>query len=234
MKPNGVILYEGPSVLTGAPIVAIVTGLSRRSENPKTGDMLQTYILPATAPHIAVRTGADVAVCGSCPLRPAVNGGCYVRTSDAPLAVWQAYGRGAYAPLNPDTLAAATGRLLRLGSYGDPVAVPFDAWEPLLTVVRGHTGYTHQWANPAGAWASAYCMASAETAAGAERAESMGWRVFHVGPAPTLTRRVITCPASSEAGKRTTCAKCRLCNGTSGLSRVHITIAPHGAQKARI
>ena len=39
---NGIIFYEGPSVLDGAPIVGIALA---KSTNRKTGDLVQTYII---------------------------------------------------------------------------------------------------------------------------------------------------------------------------------------------
>ena len=44
-KPNGAILYCGPSLLDGSPIIVVITGLSGRSTNTKTGKMAQTWIL---------------------------------------------------------------------------------------------------------------------------------------------------------------------------------------------
>lgn len=35
-RPNGVILYEGPSKLDGQPIVVIAVGLKTKSSNTKT------------------------------------------------------------------------------------------------------------------------------------------------------------------------------------------------------
>jgi hypothetical protein len=68
---QGIVIWEGPSRLDGAPIVAIATGLARSSSNEKTGPMVQTWILRQDqAPHVAQRTGADESVCGNCPLRP--------------------------------------------------------------------------------------------------------------------------------------------------------------------
>jgi hypothetical protein len=53
-NPNGKILWEGNSPLTGDPIVCIITGLKSKSSNEKTGDMLQTVILRTDIePHIA-------------------------------------------------------------------------------------------------------------------------------------------------------------------------------------
>ena len=43
--PNGAIIYRGPSLLDGKPIVVIAVGLNSSSKNRKTGNMLQTYIL---------------------------------------------------------------------------------------------------------------------------------------------------------------------------------------------
>ena len=73
-----VVVYEGPSELNGAPIVAIITGLVTPSTNTKTGPMAQLWILDATTePHVAVKTGEDESVCGDCPAR---NKWCYVTT----------------------------------------------------------------------------------------------------------------------------------------------------------
>ena len=41
-KAKGFILYEGASMLDGAPIVVIAT---MKTSNRKTGDMVQTWIL---------------------------------------------------------------------------------------------------------------------------------------------------------------------------------------------
>ena len=67
---NGVILYEGPSLIDGAPIVVIATGLKKPSKNAKTADMVQTWILRKDIhPKYAVRSGDDVSICGQCPHR---------------------------------------------------------------------------------------------------------------------------------------------------------------------
>ena len=65
----GYTIYDGPSMLDGQRIVVIVTGI-KGSRNTKTGNMVQTYILrPDMHPLEAVRTGADVSICGDCPAR---------------------------------------------------------------------------------------------------------------------------------------------------------------------
>lgn len=46
MRPiTGMIIYRGPSLLDGAPIVAIATGLDGKHRNSKTGNMVQTWIM---------------------------------------------------------------------------------------------------------------------------------------------------------------------------------------------
>ena len=63
--PLGIVLYEGPSMLDGAPIVAIATGIKSRAGNVKTGDMVQVFILRQDmSPNEAQRKGTDGAVCG--------------------------------------------------------------------------------------------------------------------------------------------------------------------------
>ncbi len=128
----GFILYEGDSLLTGEPIVVIAT---MGGNNPKTDNdfksMVQTWImLRDTPPHEAVKSGDDAGVCGNCIQRPSVGGACYVKTFQAPLSIWRAYKRGNYN--NVINLESLRGAELRLGSYGDPSAVPFDIWRNLI------------------------------------------------------------------------------------------------------
>jgi hypothetical protein len=71
--PATVEAWRGPSLVDGSPVVLLLSGLSSDSTNPKTGPMAQSWILRADMPpHVAVKTGADEAVCGKCPLRPAL------------------------------------------------------------------------------------------------------------------------------------------------------------------
>ena len=44
-KPNGLVLYHGPSRINRREIVVIATGLRRKSRNRKTGKMVQIWIL---------------------------------------------------------------------------------------------------------------------------------------------------------------------------------------------
>ena len=54
-----------------APLVAIATGFLDPSENPKTGPMVQVYVIREDMnPAEAVATGASKSVCNDCALQP--------------------------------------------------------------------------------------------------------------------------------------------------------------------
>ncbi len=228
---NGVVLYEGPSLLDGEPIVAILTGLRSSSGNRKTGAMLQTWILRAdVSPVRAWQDGDDHSVCGSCPHRHRSQGGmgtCYVNKGQAPLSIWRAYTRDRYPRLtDPLALAAlCEGRDLRIGSYGDPGAVPTYIWRALALQTRTRTGYTHRWRT---ADLADLCMASVDSAAEAREAQLLGYRTFRVTElGERRMRGEALCPASEQAGHRVTCQTCPIkCSGGRGL---HVAIPAHGS-----
>lgn len=226
------ILYEGKSEIEkDKDIVVVATGIKGKSKNPKTGDMVQTWVLlKDERPNDAVKSGADSAICGDCKHRPFNGGKCYVNTWQAPLAVWKAYQRGKYSkPSDKEISEAVAGRMVRLGAYGDPMAVPRKVWDNLLKKAKGHTGYTHQWdrfSTANGKW-QALVMASADTPEEARHATQKGFRYFRVMPKNETMKDEILCPASKEAGEKSQCAKCRLCSGTTSNSWKSIAIVQH-------
>ena len=240
-KHNGVILYRGPSVLDGAPIVVIATGLRTASANSKTGNIIQTWILREDmSPQAAVDAGLDSSICGNCPHRGTlktvirngvevtknVNRSCYVTIFQAPRNIWASFHRGIYRDYQDGDLA---GRTVRLGAYGDPAAVPVGVWQSALEGAAGWTGYTHQWRLEGSEALQPYAMASCDTLQDYQDAKAAGWRTFRVRSAvEPLAALEIKCPASAEAGKRTNCASCLLCAGTSKLAK-DIAIIAHGA-----
>lgn len=241
--PLGFVMYEGPSMIDGSPIVAL---LSLRSTNSKTGDMAQLWILRADmSPSQAAVEGADFAVCGDCPHRHHSGGACYVIPSKAPRAVWQAWKAGRYVvPAGREVRAALAGRMVRLGSYGDPAALPAAALQACVAGARGWTGSTHQWRLVTGAQGAALrrlCMASCDSAEEAKEAAVRGWRVFRVRREsepllPGITE--IACPASPEGGLRRNCVICGACNGSRSVGstldfRANIVIIVHGPRASR-
>jgi hypothetical protein len=235
-QPTGYVLYKGPSLINGKPIVVIaILG----SDNVKTGNMVQTYILPDNGglPVANARALEDEAVCGNCKHRRGLNGSCYVNLGQGVTVVTKSYLAGKYPESLPDATAKCTGRMVRLGTYGDPAAVPVHVWQSLLQNAKGWTGYTHQWASPKVDPAlKTLCMASADNAHEFRLAQSFGWRTFRVRAEnePILTGEFM-CPASKEAGKRKLCTECRACDGTDarGTTKASPAIMVHGPLKNR-
>jgi hypothetical protein len=242
MKTLGYIAYEGPSLIDGAPIVVIVNRLDG-SDNAKTGAIVQSFIIRAdVAPTEALKTGADVSICGQCPHRPfLIKTGqsdeppCYVNVGRSVRAVYDAYKRGRYTRADAATIARAlAGKIVRLGTYGDPAAAPVTMWAQITRYAASRRGYTHQWDRPdfdAQAWAP-LVMASADTLDEAARANLLGMRVFRVSIGVDVQAGEAMCPASAEAGRRATCVKCTLCSGTSIQAR-DIVIADHAVGHKR-
>jgi hypothetical protein len=192
--------------------------------------MLQLWILPAISPIAAVRSGADAAVCGDCPHRGEGDGrqrSCYVWSPGVD-NIWQA--RGKAVRMEPAAFAAQHGGLqLRIGAYGDPVAVPIWVWAPLLQTADGWTAYTHQWRTPRAREYRTWCMASVDTPAEQHEAALAGWRTFRVRQADEPLRGdEVSCPASAEGGHRTVCATCELCQGAARVGVRHVAIVAHG------
>lgn len=228
--PLGAILYRGASQINGTKIVCIAIGLAGKgSQNTKTGPMVQTHILVDKIPPTkALWTGADKAVCGNCIHRWKDGlGSCYVNVANGPFAVYNAYKNGRYLKNPPEDILRD--RLIRLGAYGDPTAVPISVWNKYLKHAKNWTGYTHQWKKAFARPYKKYCMASADSAEEAILAHKMGWRTFRVRASlddPLLPNEFI-CPASNEASKRLTCATCMACNGGNPL-RASPAIVVHG------
>ena len=215
-------------MLDGAPIVVIVTGFAERSGNAKTGAMLQTWILRADIPpHEAFASPEGASVCGDCSHR--LNQTCYVAWWRAPLAVWNCWHHGAgYASASPEDF---DGFALRLGSAGDPAAVPPWVWARILPRVYKRTGYTHQWRDPRNAWFRGVVQASCDSLQDLADARAAGWRTFTVlplgEPDPLGT---VHCAASTERGQKTDCARCGLCDGASA----DVTIQAHGSRASHV
>jgi len=231
-KPNGYVLWRGRSQLDGAPIVAIATGLEKKSTNTKTGAMIQTWIIREDVePTIAMKTGKDASICGDCQSR---GGACYVLVFQAPLNVYRSFHRGLYPAVDSlehiEELFA--GHNVRLGSYGDPAAVPTKIWRAFTRKAQSRVGYTHQW-RACDQSLSTLIMASVDSEDERSQANAKAWRTFRVKAqgAPSMQGE-ITCPASKEAGYRTTCENCGLCGGSDKRAKdIVIEAHGHGAKK---
>lgn len=236
-RAAGVILYDGPSKLDGKPIVVIATGLKAKSTNAKTGAMVQTYVIRSDiSPIDAVRSGDDFSICGDCVHRGDGTGkdrSCYVTLIHGPRSVYAAYKRGVYPKANAfQARELLAGRMVRLGTYGDPAAAPFGMWSIATARAAGWTGYTHQWRTIDARWPR-LVMASADSLADMAEAHAMGYRTFRVtaDAFENVKGLEVICPASEEKGKVTDCATCKACMGTAGKAKASIQIAAHGGSK---
>lgn len=246
-KPKNSIIYSGPSLIDGSPIVCIAIV---SSGNTKTGNMVQTHILRADInPLEASKTGLDYAICGNCKHRgkptedatkkQAIERSCYVNLGQGPNVVFKAFKRGVY-PIVTDSETIKTlghGRMVRLGTYGDPSAIPSSVWDALLADSIGHTGYSHQHdINKPEIYTRA--MYSADSPSDAIQAHSKGYRTFRVIPVnewqtkgnASLLNNEILCPASIEAGRKAQCIDCKLCAGNKTKAK-SIAIVAHGATR---
>ncbi len=232
--PLGLLLYDGPSLIDGAPILAVLTGFQQPSRNAKTGDLLQAYILPSKVhPTRAVNRGADVSVCGTCPHRPSQGGRCYVQTSFGAAGVWRS--RERYLKVKDEVLQVLLrGAAVRFGAWGDPAAVPLHAWLPLLApgVLRLFTGYTHRWKELGENWQ--WLMASVDSVEEFTQAREAGWRTYRVkAPGAPLLPGEQTCLADAHG---VPCVKCGGCDGTARYGvyeRVSYAIDVHGFREAK-
>lgn len=223
-NPNGFILWEDEK------IVWVITGFNRWSENPKTGPMLQTYgMVKEMHPPAAMARGLDTLICGDCPMKGENGIGrmCYVNKATAPYNIWQYWKADTYPPLTD--LSLLRGRTLRLGSEGDPTTVPIDRWMELIGKCDGHTGYTHQWRKHSEF--KPIIMASCDSVADQTEASAQGWRTFRIKREeyPVMKDEVV-CPASEEAGHKTTCRSCQLCSGTRTKAK-NVVINAHGRMR---
>jgi len=228
------VIYKGPSLLDDKPIVAIATYSDR---NTKTGKVLQTYIIRADiSPLEASKSGEDFSICGDCKFRgtpttdpvrkQAVKRDCYVNLGQGPTIVFKSYMRGVYPAADNvgDRVDLGTGRVVRIGTYGDPAAVPSWIWDQLIRHSESHLAYSHQ-----SGFRPDIAMQSADTEAQAVAHWNNGARTFRVitDIGDLVKGKEILCPASKEAGRRVQCNACKLCGGTSIKASKSIAIVQH-------
>lgn len=220
---NGFVLHEDTHR------VIIATGFETPSDNRKTGDMVQIWILcKSVDPVEAIKQGLDRLICGNCRHRGDGSGGsrsCYVNVGQAPLGIWRAWKAGKYPTLQFMDIFA--GRKVRFGAYGDPTHLPISLALAIAGVASGHTGYTHQWRKPSLQPWKTLLMASVDTTAELLIARAMGWSTFRVSP--DMDHRTFETLCASERNG-TPCSVCLGCPGSrNGIQSVWIPA--HGTGK---
>ncbi len=216
MLENSYIAWEGDSLIDGSPIVLILTGFVSPTSNRKTGSqMIQSWILQQEfAPTHAAKEGLDRGVCGDCKLKMSEVGSCYVNLV-ANNKMYLKYKAGNYQNLEAKEIEVLKRYRypIRIGSYGDPTAVPLEVWEPIILASGKYTGYTHNWKKSNSSWKE-YLMASVHSISEAQEAQHLGWRTFRIIPddAP-LSENEILCRNTED--DRIQCETCLLCDGKS-------------------
>ena len=212
----------------------LIVNFQFKTSNTKTGALIQNYIIPVSwlESEAKISTLSDKAVCFDCPHSQEINASCYVRKGQSAMGLaskvrsLRNIGLENIPELSPeseaDLLNAIEGRGVRFGSYGEPILLGEALIGKISKRAKFWTGYTHQWHK--NSWAKDYFMASVESELISKVAQKSGFRTFFVGK--TESKEYVTCPASKEAGNKTTCDNCKLCMGTQSKAK-SVTILPH-------
>lgn len=230
---SGFVFFDGKSQINNGKVVGIIT---LQSHNTKTGPMIQSWILPKNiSPVDACRQGKDECICGQCIHRGdkarKVTRTCYVRLDTAPSSVWKAYKRNRY-PLFYNSVVDLSDRMLRIGTFGDPAAIPFTVWQCLLdsSGIKKYTGYTSLWSKPFAVDFKVLCMASVSCVAERAQACELGWRTFRVVPKYDSSQLLAGEKWCNALDGETQCTRCLRCRGSK--SRCSIVIPVHGIGKS--
>ena len=212
----------------------VIVNFQFSTSNAKTGALIQNYIIPAAwlETDAKISTLSDTDVCFDCDHGKSKNKTCYVRKGQSEMGLaskvrsLRKLGLENIPELSPeseaDLLNAIEGRGVRFGSYGEPILLGEALIGKISKRAKFWTGYTHQWHK--NNWAKDYFMASVESEMISKAAQKSGFRTFFVGT--PQSKEYVTCPASKEAGNKTTCDNCKLCMGTSSKAK-SVTILPH-------
>ena len=219
VSTGGRIIWKGKSKLDPSTDIAVVMSrIVAPSSNIKTGRMIQIQILNYGKEYEDFNPMSE-SICGDCQHK---NKSCYVIWNKSIYSSWKKAMNHEELTLDQG-IQLCKGRSIRLGTAGDPAAVPAKVWLKLLEGAKNWTAYTHQWHKPEFQEYKEFCMASVDSLEQEKLAISLGWLPFRVGPVEakmTTTElykglnfetETMQCPATRfEKGN---CADCGLCSG---------------------
>ena len=176
---------------------------------------------------------ADGAVCFDCPFSQ--NRGCYTAKYtqySGFLSSLRSIGKSYEWDTIPEfskeieigIIAMAYEKYCRFGTYGEPSLIPLGLMSDICDVSKSWTGYTHQWLRKPEY--APYLMASLHHERQVVHAEKLGYRSF-IATKTALDKPYVNCPASAEAGYKSTCSACGLCSGTEGKGKKSVWILEH-------
>ena len=209
-------------------IVSIVTF---KSNNVKTGDMAQIWIMRNDIdPVQAIKENKDDVICFDCPHRK--NRSCYVNAGQAPLQIYRSYKKGIYESLNLDKLSQALKfKSVRFGAYGEPILIPLKIVKHIINSAMSYTGYTHQWHNPKYKDYAPLFMASIDSDKQLKQTIKNGLRSFRVSNNDLISNNEIICP---NITKGITCNACTLCDNQGRHKNAKSIVVPVHGTKGKI
>ena len=95
-------------------------------------------IVVAFVPTEAAKKGLEKGICGDCPLKLSQTGACFVNLLPVN-NIYRKYLARTYPKFSANEIEVIKRYRypIRIGSYGDPTAVPFDVWEPIISASGG-------------------------------------------------------------------------------------------------
>jgi hypothetical protein len=208
----------------------VLINFQKGSSNSKTGMAIQNYLIPKSWGEEG-RVADDKDVCFDCPHSQAKGATCYVRKGNpfrGLISKTKSVNRmykdiPEFSKATEEAiLKMCEGQFVRFGAYGEPILLGEDLVKKITKVARTWTGYTHQWHQDKYQWAKKYFMASVDSVFEKSVARKKGWRPFFVTDDPNYIqdkKDSLSCPASAEAGRKSTCNVCSLCKGTSAVNK---------------
>lgn len=189
----------------------VFTCVTKTSENDKTGNMIQSYLIDKERINEKRVYGTHCEKCN-------IVDKCYVQHDKVSVrgALKKLIGNQntSYHFVTLDqalTYLQISNKKLRMGSYGDPSALPLSDLEKIKKAVKGRmTSYTHFWREIPTQYRR-YCMASVETPSDRLLAESLGYRCYVVTKDDEeVDTSLVICPNYTH---NVTCDDCMLCDG---------------------
>ena len=255
-KRQGMVVWRGKAEYDNATDIVLIA--TPPGTNRKLGPKMWTLwiMLEHIHPMDAVKSGADYAVCGNCPLRPSIAeklkamgidaSKCYVNVGREVGRIWECFKRGGYQETTPADFAVIIRNFsARIGGHGDGGAVPVHiikqilGYDPLTGQcdIETYTNYSHGWTTPG--WNPEHldiAMVSLDRQSIADYpgefaalpANARTYRVLGSDePIPGKRASEVLCPNYSKAVQ---CGDCGLCAGS--LQAKSIVAPDHGPGSA--
>lgn len=123
-----------------------------------------------------------------------------------------------------DILKICNKKYVRFGTYGEPTEIDLNLISDITNISSTWTGYTHQYIRKTEYLN--YFMASVHNESQSKMVQNR-WNGRSFIASKSGDENAVVCPASNEAGFKSTCAKCGLCSGIMGKGKKDVKILEH-------